>query len=211
MKEINKFKEKVIDWSQEFLEMEEEENMRLNHRFDYGDKTLIVSFVIINRATEWTRGVFNRTRDGFYSWFLDFDYLKLEYIKGEVEHLQLVKGLGNAHFFKSSNKGVHVVGFEKLTAREYMELLDNSSVDQAFKYTPRMVSYRNWVLRNFSKGNKKRPEYIFTLKGKTKRQQSTAHHKYFSLLYPEIKKFRLTNPDNIQKVRIVDYPTGKNV
>jgi len=182
MKAINKFKEKVIAWSNEFLEMEEDENLRLNHRFDYKDKTLIVSFVVINKATQWTRGVFNRTDDGFYSWFLDFDYLKPEYIRGEVEHLQLVIGLGNAHFFKSSNKGLHVVGFEKLTAKKYMELLDNSSVDQAFKYTPRMVSYRNWVLRNFSKGNKERPKYLFTLENSTTRQQSTAHWKYFSIL-----------------------------
>jgi len=92
-----------------------------------------------------------------------------------------------------------------------MEILQNSSCCQAFAYTPRFVSYRNWVLRNFSKGKNPRPKYLYTIYAKTYRQQSYAHWKYFSLLYPELKKNKLTNSDCSEKLRIVDYPTGMNV
>ena len=210
MKPIDKFRDKVSTLYKEFMELRTDENISIKDRIDYKDKTLIVNFTIINRPKEWTRGVFNRTDDGKYIPFLDYDYMKEEYIEGELKLFQEIFDLGDIHIFQSSKKGFHAISFAKLCAMDYVEILNNSSCDQAFKYTPRFVSYRNWVLRNFSKGKIPAPKYLYTLKRKTNRQQSTAHHKYFSLLYPN-KISKIQNPDGIQKLRWVKYPTGMNV
>lgn len=213
MKKINpidKFKDKVHTLYNEFMKLKTDENISIKDRIDYKNKTLIINFTILNRPKTWTRGVFNGTDDGKFICFLDYDYTKLEYIDGELKLLQEIFDLGDIHMFQSSEKGYHAVSFAKLCALDYMEILQNSSCDQAFKYTPRFVSYRNWVLRNFSKGKQPKPKYLYTLNRMTHRQQSTAHHKYFSLLYPK-KIGKLQNPDGIEKIRIVDYPTGMNV
>jgi|TARA_Y100000310_G_scaffold258198_1_gene266527 hypothetical protein len=211
MKTIDKFKKKVKEYCKEFQDLKIENNISVKHRINQDDKTLIVNFTIINKATEWTRGVFNGTDDGKYIFFLDYDYMKLDYIEGELKHLQTLFDLGDIHLFQSSEKGFHAVSFAKLHARDYMDILEGSMCDQAFAYTPRFVSYRNWVLRNFPKGKKQRPKYLNTIYAKTHRKQSNAHWKYFSLLYPNIKKNKLTNSDGLEKIRIVDYPTGMNV
>tara|TARA_Y100000310_G_scaffold215935_1_gene216890 strand:+ start:2558 stop:3193 length:636 start_codon:yes stop_codon:yes gene_type:complete len=211
MKPLEKFKDKATTVYNEFMELRTDDNISIKDRIDYKDKTLIINFTIINKAKTWTRGVFNGTDDGKFICFIDYDYTKEEYIKGELELLQELFQLGDIHLFKSSEKGFHAVSFVKLCALDYQEILHNSSCDQAFKNTPRFVSYRNWVLRNFSKGKKPRPKYLYTIYSDTDRQQSYAHWKYFSLLYPELKKNKLTNSDGLEKLRIVDYPTGMNV
>jgi len=210
MKPLDKFKDKVMMSCNQFLELSTDDNISIKDRMDYKDKTLIVNLTILNRAKVWTRGVFNRTDDGKYIPFFDYDYMKEEYIRGELKLLQEVYDLGDIHLFQSSEKGFHAVSFAKVTAKEYVEMLHNASVDSAFKNTPRYVSYRNWVLRNFPKGKKPRPKYLYTIEAKTHRQQSNAHRKYFSLLYPN-KINKLTNSDGLEIPRIVDYPTGMNV
>lgn len=210
MKTIEKFHLKVADWSSEFFDLDTDDNVNLRHRMDYKNKTLIFSLSVINKPTEWTRGVYNRIKN-MYVCFADYDKMMLKYVIGEQEQLQKIYDLGNVHIFQSSEKGFHAVSFCKMTAKEYNDFLDSSSVDEAFKHTPRMVSYRNWVLRNFKKGDTPRPKLITTLKGKTTREQSLAHWKYFSILYPEIKKYPLENSDNNEELEIVDYPTAQNI
>jgi len=135
--------------------------------------------------------------------------MKEEYIKGELLHLQAIYDLGDVHVFRSSEKGFHAISFAKLTAKEYLEILQNSSCDLAFKNIPRYTSYRNWVLRQFSKGKTKKPKYLYTLKRKTKRQHSLAHYKFIYLLYPKINQS--INSDSIEELTVIDYATGSNV
>ncbi len=210
MKTIDMFKDKVSRLYYEFMELRTDENISIKDRIDYKNKTLIVNFTIINKPTQWTRGVFNMTDDNLYIPFWDYDYMKKKYIVNELKHTQIIFDLGDIHLFKSSEKGFHAVCFSKVVAMDYISILECCGVDTAFKNTPRYVSYRNWVLRNFSKGKQPKPKYLCTFKRKTNRQQSTAHHKYFSLLYPN-KISKLQNPDGIQKLEIVDYPTGQNI
>ena len=210
MRTIDYFKNKANSWTKEFMELKNTKQISIKHRIDYRNKTFIFNCTIINRPTEWTRGILNRTDDGKYIFFVDYDYMKLSYIKGELEHLQKIYELGDIHIFKSSEKSFHAVSFAKLTAKLYIEILENSSCDLAFKNTPRFVSYRNWVLRNFRKGGQDRPQYIYTIKSNTKRQQSTAHYNYFNLLYSK-NISKLQNPDGLTRVSFIDYPTGKNI
>jgi len=163
------FKDKVSILSNEFMELKTDANISIKDRIDFKDKTLIVNFTIINKPAVWTKGVFNRTEDGKFICFLDYDYTKLDYIKGELELFQELFSLGDTHIFQSSEKGFHAVSFAKMCALDYMEILNNSSCCQAFKYTPRFVSYQNWILRNFSKGKTPRPKYLYTIKAQTSR------------------------------------------
>jgi len=90
--------------------------------------------------------------------------------------------------------------------------LMHSSCDYAFIQFPKFLPYaKYYVLRQFEKGKTSRPKYLYTLKRKTKRQQSSAHWKYFNILYPKADIPKLTNPDGLLDITIVDYPTGSNV
>ena len=157
----------------------------------------------------WTTGTLNRTKDGKYVFYLDYDMMKEEYIKGELLHLQEIYDLGDIHVFQSSEKSFHAISFAKLTAKEYVEILENSSCDYSFKVIPRYTSYRNWVLRHFNKGKVKKPKYLYTLKRNTKRQHSFAHYKFIHLLYPKINQ--KINSDGINELTVIDYATGSNV
>lgn len=210
MKTINYFKQQAENEFNKFQRLKKAENISLQNRVNYKKKTLITNFTIINKPTKWTRGVFNGV-NGKFICFIDYDMTKLEYIIGELTIFQEYYDLGDIHIFQSSEKGFHAISFAKMTLREYVEMLQNSSCDQAFKNTPRFVSYVNFVLRNFSKGKKPRPKYLLTLKGTTKRGQSEGHWIYLSILYPQLKSYNLTSPDGVKTVRIVEYPTGMNI
>lgn len=171
--------------------------------------TFSLNFYRYRTPDIWTKGTLNRTKDGKYIFYLDYDLMKEEYIKGELIHLQEIYDLGDIHVFQSSEKGFHVISFAKLTAKEYVEILENSSCDYAFKNIPRYTSYRNWVLRHFSKGIVKQPKYLYTLKRKTKRQHSLAHYKFIKLLYPKINQ--KINSDGIKELTAIKYATGSNV
>lgn len=186
-----------------------------NRVFDNAAKSLATKMDYLQHRTVWTRGVRNRTEDGQYVYFVDYDMTRLDWVRAEQEHLQEIHNLGAIHIFKSSSKSFHAVSFDKLTAQEYMRILSNSSCDQAFQNVPRYSSLRNWVLRNFSKGNKRRPQYLVTVYpkpdfSKPVREQSTAHHEWFKKLYPELTEPYLVKPDGLKKLTIITYPTIQN-
>ena len=91
----------------------------------------------------WTSGTMNRCSDNTYCIYLDYDYIELEDVKREIEHFQKVLDLGDFHFFESSKNRYHIISFTKLTAREFVELMINSSCDEAFKNVPRFYTTRN--------------------------------------------------------------------
>ena len=131
-----------------------------------------IGFAIYRKRDTWTRGVLNRTEDGLYVPFFDYDMMRQEYVEGELKRFQETFDLGDILLLKSSDKGFHAISLAKVTAREYMEILRSSSVDTAFKNLPLFSSYRNWVLRGFEKGKTERPAFLKVMRAKTKRQQS---------------------------------------
>ena len=134
------------------------------------------------------------------------------YVKEELLLLQEMFSLGDILVFKSSEKGYHGVSFAKLSLGEFVDVLNNSSCDYAFKNMPFYLKFsKYWILRNFDKGSKKKPQYLYTLPFKTNRQQSFAHWKYFNILYPDANLNPLNNSDDLQGIVIVDYPTGTNI
>lgn len=211
MKTIEKFHLRVADWSTEFFELETDDNVKMKHSFDYKDKTLIFSVGILNRKMVWTKGCTNKTIDLRFIPFFDYDNMRLSYVKEELKVLQEQFDLGDLPIFKSSKNSYQAVGFSKLSLNEFQNVLMHSSCDYAYIQFPKYLPFaKSYVLRQFSKGNTKRPEFVCNLERKTEREQSTAHHKYFKILYPNIKT-ELTKPDGLQRLTMVDYPTGTNI
>lgn len=211
MKTITKFKNKVKLWSKEFEELKNSSNMKLKHSMNYGNKTLIFNISIINRRLVWTRGSSNRTIDNKRIFYIDYDNLKESYVKEELLLLQEQYNLGKIYVFESSESSFHAVSFCKLSLNEFVDILENSSCDYAFKNMPHYLKFsKYWVLRQFSKGNKKRPKFKYCLKAKTNKKQSSAHHKYFKILYPKAN-IEIEKPDGLKDVVIIDYPTSTGI
>lgn len=172
--------------------------------------TFVFSFYSYRTPDKWTQGSLNRTEDGKYIVYIDYDKMRYEYIEGELKHLQKTYNLSTFFIFQSSEKSYHAICFDKLTAQEYVELLQNSSCDAAFRNIPRFVSYRNWVLRNFEKGNIHAPKLLAMLPSKSKREKSNAHWNYIRTLYSEIRKNRPSGKyDNLKHITLIAYPTAK--
>lgn len=167
-----------------------------------------LTFNRIRLATTWTTGTSNRTQDGMYIPYLDYDFAELNGIRHELQHLQDIFNLGNFYILQSSEKRYHAICLTKLKAKEFIELLECSSCDSAFKRVPRYRSIRNWVLRCYSKDAKQHPELIETLLHKTAKQESSAHCRMLKLLH-QSKGISIQNPDYLKKIALVTYKTAE--
>jgi len=157
----------------------------------------------------YTTGTMNRVPDSnLYVIYLDYDYMEQDMIEGEIKHFQRVYDLGNTHLFQSSPKRFHTICLTKVTSKEFVDLMINSSCDEAFKNVPRFYSVRNWVLRAFEKGAKDKPKYLKTLYHVTARKESNAHYRFLLKLYPDIKD-TLQNSDTLTKLSIISYATAE--
>jgi len=202
----------IEEWIKPIKEMNRLRNIKLKHSIDINKKSIIFNFTIINRKLVWTRGSSNRTKDNKRIFYIDYDNMKESFVKEELLMLQERYCLGDILIFQSSENGFHGVSFAKLSLGEFVDILNNSSCDYAFKNMPHYLKFsRYWILRNFDKGSKKKPKYLYTLTSKTDRKQSFAHWKYFNILYPDSKINQLTNSDGLEDITIVDYPTGTNI
>lgn len=180
----------------------------MEFNFKTANHIIRFSFNFIRRPKEWTTGTMNRTQDGKYVVYADYDLIEEDDLKGELLHFQELMDIGDFHIFQSSPKKFHAISFSKMTAFEYVQFLENSSCDEAFKKVPRFVSYRNWVLRCFAKGDKNKPKYLYTLPHNTYREQSYAHFKLLKVLYPDIPINELKNSDCLDELSVLKYKTG---
>jgi hypothetical protein len=113
--------------------------------------------------SENTCGVQNKCQNGMHVVFLDYDSTMLnEQLIPEIKGLIHKWRLSDFYLFKSSQKpyGYHAVCLDKLTAREWVTLLEETSVDKNYKLAPINLHTYNWVLRFLPKGSSQAPEYI---------------------------------------------------
>lgn len=158
------------------------------------------------------QGTMNRTESGHYVLYVDYDLMEKQWVEDELRHMQANYILGSIHLFRSSKNHYHAICFDKLTAKEFIEILENSSCDIAFQKTPRFVTLRNWVLRCFAKGNTPKPKYLKTLKSDFGfRKESSAHWKAISSIHPQLKKYPLENGDSSKKLYLIKYLTANNI
>ena len=101
-----------------------------------------------------TTGITNRTSDGHYLLFIDYDETKKNIVFEDVEFYQQQLGLGTAIVLKSSevleDSGVygnyHVVFFDKLDFPKVREYLSYARCDDSYRHGWKWHN-RSWVLR----------------------------------------------------------------
>jgi hypothetical protein len=77
-----------------------------------------------------------------------------------------------------------------------------------FKRGIRINEYRTWILRNWEKGERKRPTYLRTIQCpyNGERLQSQAHAEFLTAFFGA--KVRLVNPDGNDEIEIQGYNTS---
>lgn len=140
------------------------------------NKTVIFTFAIRNRHREYQVGPTNKTNDGQYCVFLDYDKVPLDWIIDEITFLVRVFDLNRAHILETNN-GYHVIATDKLPLSEFVQLLKNTSTDAAFRYVPLLMARKAWTLRGTRKEGQK-PEYLLTIQGEGMNTESKAHNEY---------------------------------
>jgi len=127
-------------------------------------------------------GITNRTKDGLYTVFIDYDGLEINLIIEELDRIQQDFNLSHFYLFRSSKKGIHAVCFDKLPMRKFIEVLNNSSADYNFIQVPLKYGSKQWNLRISEKEQK--PEYIgVKFSDKTYYNKSSALMDFFKERY----------------------------
>lgn len=132
-------------------------------------------------------GVTNRTKDGFYVLFLDYDGIPLDWVEDEVAAIGAENRLGDVYIFESGKDHYHVVGFDKLTREEYERILHRSSCDPQYKRVPFAWGRRVATLRATPKNGR---DIKFVQHGRAPegeanffREKSRAHKIFFEGRY----------------------------
>lgn len=132
---------------------------------------------------QYVAGITNKCRDGRYCTFLDYDDVPMEWVVEEAKLLTDLFYIGDMHVFKTTN-GFHVINTTKLFLRDLVDIMRNSSCDDAYKWVPLKRARKVWTLRTTEKdGNK--PEYIMTVRGNNlpENEQSKPHNDILRKIY----------------------------
>lgn len=148
-----------------------------------------VNFFYKNYDMRYMRGKTNRTKDGMYCVFMEYDHILLEYVQDEVKRLQEQFMLGDFVIVKSSSNSYHCYCFDKVFLWDYLDILSKSSVDPKWRSFPLAHGTHNWVLRYTAK-TRERPSFVRILRSTYKHyEQSRPHILLFEkLLNVELRK-----------------------
>lgn len=150
-------------------------------------------------------GYTNRTQDGKYLVFLDYDGTTQPQVKLEVEELIYKHKLGNS-ILVQSNKGNHhhFICFDKMERREFYGVLKDSGCDYKYKSVPIRAKHWSWVLRTTPK-DKFRPKIIqtFITPYNNIREKSSPHIRIANRTYD--CNIRDDNEDRRTKIVIGEY------
>lgn len=128
--------------------------MLLKHNFNILGRTVNFLLRVAPEKTSFHYGIGNRTKDGQYLVFLDYDDTPLEWIQEEIRLLQRNTDLGTAYMFKTKN-GHHVMFLEKFLLDELLFILGMTSIDKRYMKVPMMYGRKIWVLRQTDKKQEK--------------------------------------------------------
>ena len=141
------------------------------------------NFRTYKELDHYVAGITNRCKDGTYVTFLDYDDVPLEWIEEELKVLIDLFNLGDFHIFKTGN-GYHAICTSKNSLRNLIEIMRDSSTDDAFKWVPLRRARKVWTLRTTEKDDNK-PEFVTTISCGEKYQceQSKPHNDLLRKLY----------------------------
>jgi len=187
----------------------------LNNQYGFNIRFQIfkINFVFkifSKRNTEHTIGLRNTTEDHKRLVFLDYDKMLLnEHLLPELKYLQNKHRLSDIYLFASSQVegNYHAICLDKMTAREWMKIINGTNVDQNYKNVPLHADNKSWVLRFIPKNKSEAPKIIKVLKSKhNKRKKSNAHRLFLNYNY-DLKIVKDRNFDESKKIDTVMYET----
>lgn len=152
--------------------------MRFNFQlfgFEFG--AILSGRKVLRNAVE---GLTNRTTDGFYVLFLDYDDLEKSWVIDELKDIQKENLLSEIYLFETSTDKYSAVCFDKMTRDEYQAILSRSSCDPYYKKIPWTFGKRVSTLRSSAKKGFV-PKYAGTIAplGTAYRELSNAHILFF--------------------------------
>jgi hypothetical protein len=181
-------------------------NFSLNLPFN---KCFRFNVTIYDKPNAYTLGYNNRTKDGKFVIFMDFDDLNKDEVCQELRFLQGKFKLSDFYLFKLGRENsYHSVCLDKVTMRECWDILQISSCDGAFINSIKNLRTRFWVLRIANKGSRGAPIYEQTLKSKYKQRIKSNAHAMFLKKYWKIKVRRIGKWDKETELGVIKYNTS---
>jgi len=143
--------------------------------------------------------------------FLDYDNVTDERLDDELVYIQELYQLGDSYIFKTNEFGRHAICIDILPLRDALAVVYTSTCDRLFKRGIRINEYTTWILRNWEKGERERPEFLRIVESpyNGKRLQSQAHAEFLKTFFGV--DVRLVNPDGNHEIEIQGYNTGSKV
>jgi len=132
-------------------------------------------------------GIGNRTADGQYLLFIDYDTTPLEWVEEEIKYMQTKDCLGDVFLFKTK-RGIHAICLQKMPLDEVIDLLSMTSCDKNYLNVPLFYGRRVWVLRQSNKQDEE-VSYIKMLPADVNfGVRSKAHYNYLRTICDVPKK-----------------------
>jgi hypothetical protein len=186
--------------------------MRIKKELSIFDRHCLLLFQSMKIPKTPTKGMSARIpHTTNFTIFLDYDNIQDERLEDELIYLQELYRLGDFHVFKTNEFGRHVICVDALSLREALDVVYASTCDEMFKRGIRINEYRTWILRNWEKGERERPQYLRTIESphNGQRMQSQAHATFLKSFYGV--NVRLVNPDGNYEIEIQGYNTSSKV
>jgi len=186
--------------------------MRIKKELSIFDRHCLLLFQSMKIPKTPTKGMSARIpHTTNFTIFLDYDNIQDERLDDELVYLQELYHLGDFHVLKTNEFGRHVICVDALPLREALDVVYSSTCDAMFKRGVRINEFRTWILRNWEKGERERPQYLRTIKSPCngQRLQSQAHAGFLEAFFG--LKVRLVNPDGNDEIEINEYNTSSKV
>lgn len=186
-------------------------------------------FMNVKKPDKATIGVANETEDSHYVPFVDYDNINYDKVLKEgrllINNFKLA-GLAVICTGETTNNGsihgsYHLIGMDKLTFQEHIDMLNLTSCDRNFKGVPSYYRFKHWVLRVYPKHNlydwqkvRNKPYLKEFLAGKAgERGLSTAFERllrvYYGLKRIDFNSVGIHAFDGSYELMVVGYETGK--
>lgn len=179
-------------------------------------------FAVYRLPDKATVGVTNRTPDGYYCLFLDYDSAERDAVADDARFFQRNYDVGAMLLLCSSGEeematgkmvgNYHLVGFTKFTFPAVRELIGLSRCDSHFRVGYR-YQQRCWVLRigqkldNDGAEIKSSPELCSVLESTSKLEASLGMIELYEKLYNIRLKAHFRRIDSVPGVDLIDYAT----
>ena len=146
-------------------------------------KQIFIAVMMRNNRKTMTLGVGNRTHDGKYVPFLDYDRVHIDWIVQELTSLQKKYKLSTFYIFKSSEESYHAICLTKMSYKTWLRILEDTTTDPHFRDVPRKFGKKIWVLRFTPKIRKRKPTCIKIIKRVSRKETSKAHRLYLQKVF----------------------------